>query len=186
MTEQETARYREALAYATEKHRGQSRIGGAPYISHPMAVAEIVRSKGFGLDWQITALFHDLLEDTDAAEEEILAIGGENVLRAVRLLTKRKGYVMADYVAAIRQDPIAFAVKGADRLHNLRCALCTDDEFKRRYILETIDWYMDFMPEIPPAVKALAASMQSPMTELSLLYEPVEGWELGGNAARTE
>ena len=66
---------------------------------HPLAVSEIVRNQGYGMDYQITALFHDLLEDTDATEEEIFDLGGARVLEAVRLLTKQEGYVMAEYVA---------------------------------------------------------------------------------------
>lgn len=142
-----------------------------------MAVAEIVREKGFGTDTQIAALFHDLLEDTDATEEEILSYGNEDILFAVKLLTKQKGYVMADYVAAIRKNAMAFAVKGADRLHNLRCALVCDTDFKRRYIFETVDWYLDFAPEIPAAVKRLARSLDKPIAELPFLYEPVESWK---------
>ena len=106
-----------ALAFAARKHRGQFRIGGAPYITHPVAVAEILEEEGCGTETVVTGLLHDLLEDTDAKESEIEAIAGERVLRAVRTLTKTPGYVMADYVAAIRDDPIAFAVKGVDRLH---------------------------------------------------------------------
>ena len=60
-----------ALTFATEKHKGQKRIGGNDYISHPLAVYEMVKKQGHGEDFQITALFHDLLEDTDATEEEI-------------------------------------------------------------------------------------------------------------------
>lgn len=142
-----------------------------------MAVAEIVREKGFGTDTQIAALFHDLLEDTDATEEEILSYGNEDILFAVKLLTKQKGYVMADYVAAIRKNAMAFAVKGADRLHNLRCAPVCDTDFKRRYIFETVDWYLDFAPEIPAAVKRLARSLDKPIAELPFLYEPVESWK---------
>lgn len=118
----EKERYQKAEAFATEKHKGQFRIGGEPYIMHPLAVAEIVRNQGYGMDYQITALFHDLLEDTDATEEEIFDLGGARVLEAVRLLTKQEGYVMAEYVAGIRSNPIAFVVKAADRLHNLRTA----------------------------------------------------------------
>lgn len=76
-------------------------------------------------------------------------------------------------------DPMALAVKGADRLHNLRCAIVADEDFKRRYVLETLDWYMDFHPEIPAAVKALAQSMSTPVRNLSFLYTPTENWELG-------
>ena len=131
-----------ALAFAREKHVGQKRIGGDDYISHPIAVCEMIEAQGFGEDYQITALFHDLLEDTDATEEEILRYGNEKILTAVKLLTKSKGYVMKEYVSAIKTNEIAFAVKASDRLHNLQCALVTDDEFKRKYILETLHWYL--------------------------------------------
>ena len=161
-----------ALAFATKKHRGQFRIGGAPYITHPMAVADIVAEWGYGLPYQTAALFHDLLEDTDATEQEIRALGGKRVLEAVKRLTKQEGYVMADYVADIKEDDIARVVKAADRLHNLRCALVTSEAFKRRYVLESVEWYWDFAPDIPDAVRALAQSMESPIQELPNLYEP--------------
>ena len=155
----EKERYQKAEAFATEKHKGQFRIGGEPYIMHPLAVAEIVRNQGYGMDYQITALFHDLLEDTDATEEEIFDLGGAQVLEAVRLLTKQEGYVMAEYVAGIRTNPIAFVVKAADRLHNLRTAFCTDEAFRRAYVLETRQWYMDFSDEIKEAAEKLAKTV---------------------------
>lgn len=171
-------RLQRAQVFAEKKHDGQFRIGGDPYITHPMEVARIVKEQGYGIDYQITALFHDLLEDTDATEQEIEEIGGKNVLEAVKILTKEDGYVMAEYVAAIKQNEIAFAVKAADRLHNLNSALCTNTEFKRKYILETVDWYLGFSKEICQAVKTLAESLEMPMTEMPFLYEPIESWKL--------
>lgn len=156
-------RYAAAYEYADRKHEGQYRKGGEPYITHPAAAAEILRSLGYNEDYQITALFHDLLEDTDAAEQEIEAIGGKDVLKAVKLLTKQKGYVMSEYVAGIKSDPMAYAVKAADRLHNLRSAVCADESFRRRYIVETLEWYMDFSPEIPEAVKKLNETLTEPL-----------------------
>ena len=158
-----------ALWFAKSKHEGQKRIGGEDYITHPVAVCEIVRSQGFDESYQITALFHDLLEDTDATEEEILKYGGPEVLESVKILTKERGYNMSEYVRGIKQNPMAFAVKAADRLHNLQCAIVAKEEFKRKYIIETLDWYMDFSFEIQKAVKRLAESLDAPMTEL--IYE---------------
>ena len=152
--------YQKALAFAAQKHRGQFRIGGAPYITHPVAVAEILEKEGCGTETVVTGLFHDLLEDTDAKESEIEAIAGERVLRAVRTLTKTPGYVMADYVAAIRDDPIAFAVKGVDRLHNLRCAVLCGESFRRRYVSESKLWYWDFHPLIPEAIGELEKTLE--------------------------
>ncbi len=155
--------YEKAYEFAEKKHKGQYRIGGEPYITHPAAVAEIVRQWGFDTEYQITALFHDLLEDTDAKESEILALSDERVLEAVKTLTKAEPYNMTDYVANIKKNKMAFVVKTADRLHNLKSAFCTDESFKRRYILETIEYYIDFSPEIKTAVKELSASMDRPV-----------------------
>ena len=166
-----------ALEFAKAKHKGQKRIGGDDYITHPIAVCEIVKSQGLDKNYQIVALFHDLLEDTDATEEEIIKYGSVEILKAVKLLTKKKGYDMAEYIGSIKNNPIAFAVKAADRLHNLQCAIVTDEEFKRKYILETVDWYMDFSADIRKAVKRLAESLDTPMAELSFLYEPIETWK---------
>lgn len=167
-----------AIEFATQKHKGQKRIGGNDYISHPIAVYEMVRKQGYGEDYQITALFHDLLEDTNATEEDILFYGNQNVLDAVKLLTKEKGYDMKSYIDNIKANPIAFAVKSADRLHNLQCAIVTSVEFKRKYILETVDWYLDFSKEIKIAVKILAESLNTPILELSFLYTPIESWKI--------
>ena len=167
-----------ALEYATLKHKGQKRIGGDDYITHPLAVCEMVKQQGYGKNYQIAALFHDLLEDTDATEEEILKLSNEQVLIAVKLLTKQKGYDMKNYIEAIKNNPIAFVVKSADRLHNLECAIVTSVEFKRKNILETVDWYLDFSKEIRVAVKTLAESLEAPILELSFLYTPIESWKI--------
>ena len=167
-----------AIEFATQKHKGQKRIGGNDYISHPIAVYEMVKKQGYDEDFQITALFHDLLEDTNATEEEILAYGNNDVLVAVKLLTKQKGYDMQEYVSAIKNNSIAFVVKSADRLHNLQCALVTSNEFKRKYILETVDWYLDFSKEIKIAVKTLADSLDAPILDLPFLYTPIESWKI--------
>ena len=169
---------RSALDFATAKHKGQMRIGGDEYITHPIAVWEMVKEQGYGEDYQITALFHDLLEDTTATEQEILEFGSDEILTAVKLLTKQKGYDMASYVGAIKTNHVALVVKTADRLHNLQCALVADNDFKRKYVLETVDWYLDFSPEIKRAVKRLAESLNAPISELSFLYNPIETWKL--------
>ncbi len=152
--------YQKALEYAKNKHKGQYRIGGEEYITHPIAVAEILKKQGYGIEYQITGLFHDLLEDTDAKESEIEELSNMEVLNAVKLLTKQKGYVMAEYIGGIKKNKIAFAVKAADRLHNLQSAFCTGEKFKRKYLAETHEWYMDFSEEIRDAAVRLENSME--------------------------
>lgn len=179
-------RFKKALEYAAAKHKGQYRKGGEAYITHPEAVARILRDKGFDEDYQIAGLFHDLLEDTDASEEEIEDLGGPEVLEAVKLLTKQKGYVMADYIHGIKANPMAAAVKAADRLHNLQSAVIADEAFKRKYILESINWYLDFSPEIPAAVKKLADTLKSPPRKLLEAIAGKPGFSYVKNEHETE
>ena len=137
-----------AYEFAKEKHKNQKRKGGEDYIVHPVAVARAMKDGGYPLDYQITGYFHDLLEDTDATEEEILALSNERVLTAVKLLTKYKGYNMKDYIAGVKSNDIAFRVKAADRLDNLKSLKSADDAFAKRYIAETEEWFTDFSEEI--------------------------------------
>ncbi len=148
-----------ALEYATRKHDGQFRKGGLPYITHPVSVCHMAKTNGYGLDYQITALFHDLLEDTDATEEEILKLSNQEVLDAVKVMTKPKGYNNVDYLGAIKLNKIAFVIKGFDRLHNLQSAVDADEKFRLKYIKETLEWYMDFNKDIPKALENLQKSL---------------------------
>lgn len=157
--------YERAHTFAKEKHEGQKRIGGEVYITHPEAVAEFLRKQGYNKKYQVVGLFHDLLEDTDATPEEIREIAGEEVLEAVQVLTKKKGYVMQEYVQGILENEIAYAVKGADRLHNLQTAHCTSRKFREKYIKETKEWYLDFLPEISEEVKRLEESLEDKRIE---------------------
>jgi len=157
--------YLKALEFATKKHEGSIRIGGESYITHPIEVAKILREKGYDEKVQITALFHDLLEDTDATETEILQLSSEHILHDVKLLTKEKDYEMEEYISRIRKSKNALSVKLADRLHNLRCALTADEGFRRRYIAETWDYYhalsslTPFEKDIREAVEELSKTI---------------------------
>ena len=64
--------------------------------------------------------------------------------------------------------------------------MVADEDFKRRYVLESVDWYLDLSTEIPPAVKALAESMETPLAELPFLYEPVETWKIKAKSELTK
>lgn len=150
-----------ALKFATKKHKGQFRAGGDEYITHPLAVCGYVKAWGYGADFQICALFHDLLEDTDATESEILKLGGKDVLDAVKALSKKPGYVMREYIDGIKKNEMAKVVKTADRIHNLKCATVTNDDFKRRYIEESRRWYADFSPEISTLADKLEKTLDT-------------------------
>ena len=92
--------YKKALNYATKMHETTPvrKGNGDAFITHPVAVAELLHEKGFGTDVQIMGLFHDLLEDTLAIDEEIVALGSREILEVVKLLTKENGYTMDEYM----------------------------------------------------------------------------------------
>ena len=64
-------RIRAAFEYAAESHGTQKRKDGSPFVSHPMAAAEIVAEMGLDEDSVIAALLHDCIEDTGATHEDI-------------------------------------------------------------------------------------------------------------------
>lgn len=133
----------DCIEFIKEKHAGQKRIQGTPYYLHPLEVSKMLAQKGFPEDYQIAGLFHDLLEDTDTTYEEILKMTNPNVALAVKLLTKEKEYVMAEYIGAIKQNEMARMVKLADRIHNLSEANLASKEFQDKYIKETEEWFID-------------------------------------------
>lgn len=134
--------FSKALSYAAHMHRKQTRRDKTtPYILHPIAVAEIVRDAGFDIKYQIVALLHDTLEDTDATEDEIKFFG-EDVLEAVKLLTRPDGMDETNYLDAILQNRMATVVKAADKMHNMwECALCDNRVWAAKYVEKSKKYY---------------------------------------------
>lgn len=131
------------IEYMKEKHEGQMRKQGTPYYLHPLEVSNILKEKGFPIEYQIVGLFHDLLEDTNTTYEEIKRISNEEIAKSVELLTKKTGYVMKQYIENIKNNDIAKMVKLADRIHNLSEAHYGSKEFQNKYIKETEEWFID-------------------------------------------
>ena len=112
-----------AIAFAAMKHVNQTKKDGTPYIYHPLAVAELLKRYGYDLDYQAAGVLHDVLEDTDATDEEMKAFG-KDVYEAVKLVTRPKGADEAEYVKNILGNRMASAVKNADKIHNM-CDIVT-------------------------------------------------------------
>ena len=104
-----------AMRLMFDAHREQVDKSGLPYVFHPFHLAEQMPDE----DTTVTALLHDVVEDTDYTLKDLRAMGfGQAVLDALALLTHDEAVPYMDYVAAIRGNPVARAVKLADLRHN--------------------------------------------------------------------
>ena len=98
-----------------EAHKDQVDKSGLPYVFHPAHVAEQMTDEAT----TIVALLHDVVEDTDYTLEDLAAEGfGKDILEAVALMTHEDDMPYLDYVAKLKNNPIARAVKLADLAHN--------------------------------------------------------------------
>jgi len=127
---------RQAEQFAEEAHDGQMRKGpgGKAYITHPLAVADILKSHDATVEAVIGGLLHDVVEDTDRTLDEIAGLFGNYVAVIVDYVTEpdhdKRPWKQRkkDYLARIADAPYdAVLVGAADKLHNLRDTL-TDYE----------------------------------------------------------
>ena len=119
-----TALTKKAMKVAYEAHHGQTDRSGVPYIFHPFYVAE-------QMDDEISvcaALLHDVVEDTEITFEDLEKDFPEEVVEALRFLTRDKSMNYFDYIRNLRKNPIAKKVKQADLLHNSDVTRLTDCE----------------------------------------------------------
>jgi (p)ppGpp synthase/HD superfamily hydrolase len=136
-----------ALAFATAAHGEQKRkYSGAPYIIHPIAVAEIVRSVAHTPEMIAAALLHDVVEDTPVGIDEIRAEFGEEVATLVGWLTdvskpsdgNRKLRKQLDLEHTAQALPEAKTIKLADIIHNSISIKADDPDFWRVFRHEMV------------------------------------------------
>lgn len=110
-----TAMTKKALKLCFDAHKEQVDKSGLPYVFHPFHLAEQMETE----ETTIVALLHDLVEDTAYTIEDLINMGFDNrVTDAIALMTHDEDVAYMDYVSAIRENPIAKAVKLADLKHN--------------------------------------------------------------------
>jgi len=106
---------KKALKLCFEAHKDQVDKSGMPYVFHPFHLAEQMETE----DTVITALLHDVVEDTDYTIDDLIEMGfSDNVISALKLLTHAPGIPYMDYVKKIKENPVAKAVKLKDLAHN--------------------------------------------------------------------
>ena len=148
----DVARLEEAYRFSEAAHAGQTRQSGEPYISHPLAVAEILAD--WHLDGQtlMAALLHDVTEDTSVTKDEISDTFGKPVAELVDGVSKldKIEFQSAEHVQAenfrkmllaMARDVRVILIKLADRLHNMRTLGAVAPAKRRRIARETMEIY---------------------------------------------
>lgn len=148
----DTQRLFSAFTYADNAHSGQLRKDGSPYITHPLAVAEIVAELELDTDSIIAALLHDCIEDTGSTHEEIAKLFGTVVADLVEGVTKltRVQYTSKEeeqmenlrkMLMAMAKDIRVILIKICDRLHNMRTMEYQSPKKQKEKALETMEIY---------------------------------------------
>ncbi|MDP1631532.1 MAG: bifunctional (p)ppGpp synthetase/guanosine-3',5'-bis(diphosphate) 3'-pyrophosphohydrolase [Caulobacter sp.] len=142
-----------AYVYAVRMHGSQTRASGDPYFAHPIEVAGILTEYRLDTASIVTALLHDVIEDTHASSADITDLFGAEVAELVEGVTKlsklelatehaRQAENLRKFILAISKDVRVLMVKLADRLHNMRTLGFIKSPAKRERIArETLDIY---------------------------------------------
>ena len=143
---------RRAFEFAAQRHSAQWRLSGEPYMSHPLEVTWILAEMQMDQVCLVTALLHDVLEDTQTSYEELARVFGDDVARCVNGVTKlskinlanredRQAESVRKMLLAMVEDIRVILVKLADRLHNMRTLDSLPRERQERIATETIELY---------------------------------------------
>ncbi|WP_221584428.1 bifunctional (p)ppGpp synthetase/guanosine-3',5'-bis(diphosphate) 3'-pyrophosphohydrolase [Microbacterium sp. G2-8] len=167
-----------AYRVADEKHAGQKRRSGEPYITHPLAVAQILADLGLGPRAIAAALLHDTVEDTGYPLDELTAEFGDEVALLVDGVTKldkvkygesAQAETVRKMIVAMSKDVRVLVIKLADRLHNARTWGFVPPEKAKKKATETLEIYA------PLAHRLGIAAIKSELEDLSfaVLYPKI-------------
>ena len=143
---------RRAYYYAEQAHDGQRRRSGEAYVTHPLAVANILADMHMDHQSLMAAMLHDVIEDTGIPKDALIAQFGETVAELVDGVSKltqmdfqSKAEAQAEnfqkMAMAMARDIRVILVKLADRLHNMRTLEVLSGEKRRRIAKETLEIY---------------------------------------------
>ncbi len=106
---------KKAMTLAYEAHKGQTDMGGIPYVFHPLHLAEQMTDEYT----TCIALLHDVIEDSDLTLKQLEQSFPPQVTEAVSVLTRDFDMAYMDYIRLVSENPLAVRVKLADLEHNL-------------------------------------------------------------------
>ena len=165
----------DAALFGAAAHEGQKRVSGEDYIYHPIAVARILGDMRMDSRTIISAILHDVVEDTDVTLDELAERFGEDVAMLVDGVSKVSQLELESRVhaeaasfrkmfMAMAKDIRVIIIKLADRLHNMHTLDSLDDERKRRIARQTLEIYA------PIANRLGMRELSQKLEDLSLQY----------------
>ncbi|MDE6868282.1 MAG: bifunctional (p)ppGpp synthetase/guanosine-3',5'-bis(diphosphate) 3'-pyrophosphohydrolase, partial [Clostridia bacterium] len=171
-----------AYRYAELMHEGQKRASGEPYFTHPCAVAEILMDLGMDVPSVTAAFLHDVIEDTQATDEDIRSRFGEEILTLVEGVTKLDKIRFQSHededaenfrkiFVAMANDVRVIIIKLADRLHNMRSLNFLSNERQQRIAKETLEIFT------PLAGRLGISQIKCELEDLCLKYLDPEAYE---------
>ncbi|MFQ9900638.1 MAG: RelA/SpoT family protein [Ruthenibacterium sp.] len=171
-----------AYALAERAHKGQLRLSGESYISHPLAVACLVVDLGLDTDSVVAALLHDSVEDTDTTLDDVKAQFGADVALLVDGVTKlgrikfssveeQQAENLRKMLMAMSHDVRVMLIKLCDRLHNMRTGDSWPEQKRRDKALETMEVYA------PIAHRLGMANVKEELEDRSLQYLDPVGYD---------
>ncbi|MCF0120667.1 MAG: bifunctional (p)ppGpp synthetase/guanosine-3',5'-bis(diphosphate) 3'-pyrophosphohydrolase [Oscillospiraceae bacterium] len=166
---------RSAYEYAFAEHGDQLRKDGSPYISHPLAAAQIIAEMGLDEESIMAGLLHDVIEDTGATHDDVAKKFGADVADIVEGVTKLSRIPFSSkeeeqmenlrkMLLAMAKDIRVILIKIADRLHNMRTMEYQSERKQREKALETMEIYA------PIAHRLGMQKIKWELEDLSLLY----------------
>ena len=180
ITKEGRERIHKAFEFSNSAHAGVKRKSGEPYIIHPLAVAQIVSGEiGLGATSIISALLHDVIEDTDYTREDIKNLFGEKVAKVVDGLTKLSDEITSQHdskqatnfrkmLMTLSDDVRVILIKLADRLHNMRTLDSMPVPKQLKIAAETLYIFA------PLAHRLGLYSIKTELEDLSLKYKQPE------------
>ncbi len=175
-------RIRSAYETAKTAHAGQKRKEGSPYVTHPVAVADITVDFGLDEDSIVSALLHDVIEDTPMTKEDVAKafgpavadiVDGVSKLTRVQYTSKEDEQMenLRKMLMAMAKDIRVILIKLADRLHNMRTMAYQTPEKQRSKSLETMEIYA------PIAHRLGMQQAKWELEDLSLQYLDPSGYQ---------
>ena len=152
LDDQKVNQVRRAYFYAEQAHEGQYRRSGERYISHPLAVANILAQLNLDHQSLMAAMLHDVIEDTGIPKDALIEQFGapvaelvDGVSKLTQIEFRSRAEAQAEnfqkMTLAMARDIRVILVKLADRLHNMRTLGPLNPEKRRRIATETLDIY---------------------------------------------